>query len=659
MKTNTLISLLVSRIHPIFFSLGFFCLISCVLAQGTNAPTPIPTRIRVAVDLITVEVYALDSKGNPVPNLKREDFRLYEDGKRQEILSFDSVDGNAVISPSALPIVETGDTLRGKTVLIIFDENTIPPSAVHKMRDFAASFVAEHMQPQDLFGVASWTGLMRILQNLTDDRDAVLAAIAQPSPGHGFGDFEVMLRALEQINYSIASIKGQKSILIFGRPTSMYPRATLSDTYNKTINSARKSNVIYYTVDPGQLGPAALESPTLSIVPGSSDSSNNPVSGMPLIKMPPATYSANSLVSDSGGFSITDREETSLKLDRLGRQISSYYILGFQSSNTKHEGDFRKLRVTTDARAVLLKHKPGYQDWSPIDVLASSKQEQALLTALATPGTSPQLPISFRPAYFYDSSLAARVLIEAEISADKIAYKSKGSHMHADLNIMGAAFAENGSIAARFSETLPISFDKMKENNFRGQALPYRNYFRLRPGKYRLKLAVSDESKNLGSVEKSLEVPALPAQGIACSSLVVAEQASVLPDLIQKLRTQLLDDNDPLLYSGHQIQPSVKNRLLANAPVSVLFRLYNLPASLNQLDLLANAKLLDERGKEFPLAPISLKDKVSLGGNTEAAVYITLPFQQVPPGKYKLVLQINEPLSAQSLTLTAEIELAN
>ena len=92
-----------------------------------------------------------------------------------------------------------------------------------------------------------------------------------------------------------------------------------------------------------------------------------------------------------------------------------------------------------------------------------------------------------------------------------------------------------------------------------------------------MKLAASDESNNLGSTEQSLEVPALPEQGFAGSSLVLAEQTSRLPGLIQNLQTQLLDESDPLIYSGMQIEPRVENRLPVSSAIPVLFRVYNLP----------------------------------------------------------------------------------
>ncbi len=186
-----------------------------------------------------------------------------------------------------------------------------------------------------------------------------------------------------------------------------------------------------------------------------------------------------------------------------------------------------------------------------------------------------------------------------------------------------------------------------------------RNYFRLRPGKYRLKLAVSDESGNLGSMERMLEVPVLPERGFAGSSLLIAEQASRLPDLISNLQSQMLDENNLLLYSGFQIEPSVENRLPANSILPVMFRLYNLPGTPDQWSLTAKARMIEEKGKEYSLGPIPLKNTMSVAGNAEAAVALSLPFKDVPPGKYRLMVELSEAASAETATLETDLELTS
>jgi VWFA-related protein len=609
--------------------------------------------LRVDVDLVTIEVASLDKDGKAVRHLKKEDFTLYEDGKKQEILSFDEVDGQAATSPKEMPLMDQAGQHRGKTVMILFVDSSIAPRFVKTSRESAWKFVREHMQPQDLFAVGTYVSSMQILQNFTSDREDVLAAIEKSTAYYATGGmmyFDDLLRSLEQINYAIARLKGQKSLLMYAS-VGLGSSPSIQTPYATALNSAKKSNVVYYTVDPNVeftgSSPAFYPRPSIGESRGGPSSSG----------VVPTTLM--SLAQASGGFSIYNTTSFNEELNKLDVQISNYYILGFQSSNPKHDGSFRKVEVKTNLKGVSLKHRSGYQDRNPIDVLASSRQEQALMTALATPGSEKQLPIAFRPMYFYDSPRTARVLVAARVRMDKAVFRKKGSQIGTDLNLMGVAYAEDGSIAARFSETLPVAFDKEKESEFRKGNLAYRNYFKVRPGKYRLRIAVSDEANNLGSVEQSVEVPPFPAQGIGFSSLVLAEQTSRLPDLIQNLQNQMLDQNDPLIYSGIQVEPGVENRLPANSVIRVLFRVYNLPGMLDDLNLVAKPKLVNAKGVAWTLNPLSLKKSIAPSGTGEAVVGLSLPFQGIVPGKYRLVIEIVEGNSMNASAVSTDLEFTN
>jgi VWFA-related protein len=622
---------------------------------GAFAQSDGSIKLRVDVELATTEVFALDKKGTPVRNLKKEDFELYEDGKRQEILSIDEVNADSEgASLGTNPIAES-TPYRGKTVLIVFDDSSILTQYIKVSRESARKFVREYMRPQDLFAIAVHSTSMKVLQNFTGNREEVLGAIEQLAGTMGTSGglyFESLLRALEQINYSITRIKGPKTVLIYSQPSSssapdspsivagvrgrgpgakQNPAAfspgtpDIDTVYARVLGSARNSDVIFYTVDPGE---SRGEIPT--------------------------GISLRSLTSATGGSFFDGGIES--ELEKLDQRISNYYVLGFQSNNPKHDGAFRKLEIRTELKGVTLKHSPGYQDRRPIDVSASAKQEQTLLTEVASPGNALQLPILFRPAYFYDSPRGARVVIAARIRMDKTAFKKKGGQLGTDLNIMGAAYAEDGSIAARFSETLPITFDREKEPKFRKGTLVYRNYFKLRPGKYRLKLAISDESGNLGSMEQFLDLPALPERGFAGSSIVIAEQTSGLSDLIRNVQTQLLDESDPLLCPGIQIEPSVENRLKAGSAVPLMFRLYNLYGPSDHWNVTAKAKLVDEKGKEYASGLIPVKQAMVPFGKSEAVVAMSLSFQNVPPGKYRLILETSEMSSAQYASLQTDLE---
>jgi VWFA-related protein len=617
------------------------CFDVAVAAQNERA-----FHLRVDVDLVTIEVSALDKDGEAVRHLKKEDFTIYEEGKKQEIVSFDEVNAEAATAPDRMPLMDQTGQHRGKTVMILFIDSAITPRFMQASRESAWKFVQEHMQPQDLFAVGSYVSSMRILQNFTNDRDEVLAAIEKSTAYYATGMmyFDDLLRSLEQINYAIARLKGQKSLLIYagielgGSPSIRTP-------YANAVNSAKKSNVVFYTIDPNVTftGSSPAVGPRSAVGFSSRSSGVVPVTLM-------------SLARETGGFSIYNTTNFNGELGKLNVRISNYYILGFQSSNPNHDGSFRKIEVKTDLKRISLKHRTGYQDRSPVDVLASSRQEQTLMAALATPGSATQLPINFRPIYFYDSAQAARVFVIARVRMNKPAFRKKGSQLGTDLNMMGVAYAEDGSIAARFSETVPVIFDKDKEEEFRKGSFAYRNYFRVRPGKYRLKLAVSDESNNLGSVGQSVEVPPFPSQGIAGSSLVLVEQTSRLPGLIQNLQNQMLDQSDPLIYAGLQVEPGVENRLPVNSPLRVLFRLYNLSGDPDVWNLVATPKLVNDQGGEWILNPLSLQKSIAPAGTGEAVVGLSLPFRGVAPGKYRLVIEIAQGNSVKANSVSTDVE---
>src|SRR5262249_22519924 len=116
-----------------------------------------------------------------------------------------------------------------------------------------------------------------------------------------------------------------------------------------------------------------------------------------------------SLALETGGMPIFNTNNLNEGLDKVDLELSNYYVLGFYSSNSKRDGKFRKLEVKTDVKGVKLKYRKGYTDPRPLDALAGSKGERSLMNALASPTPATQLPVAFRPVYFYDSPQLVRI----------------------------------------------------------------------------------------------------------------------------------------------------------------------------------------------------------------------------------------------------------
>jgi hypothetical protein len=369
-------------------------------------------------------------------------------------------------------------------------------------------------------------------------------------------------------------------------------------------------------------------------------------------------FMLRSLAAETGGVSIYNTSDFNGRLNEVTRELNNFYVLGFQSNNPKRDGKFRRLKVKTEVKKGELRHRDGYVDPRPLDVLAGSKGEKSMMRAIASPTPAVLLPVTFKAVYFYDSPGLARIPVTAKIRTESVELKKKGGGLEGDLNVMGVAYGEDGGVSARFSETVHLAVDKEKEQAFRQEALSYRNYFKLRPGKYQLKLAVADQKGKVGSSEQSLVVPPQNTGELAASSLVVIEQASRLPALIQDLQTRLLDNTDPLIFKSLQVVPSVENQVPVSQPVNLVFKIYNLSPDAEQRKLIVEPRFTGENGatQAFPAIALDPNHLFATGG-TEAMIGISLPLTDIAPGKYRLALATSEGATSRSVTLQTDLQL--
>src|ERR1700759_4006417 len=162
-----------------------------------------PARIHVNTDLVLVNVVARDKKGNLVRDLKKEDFAVFEDNKKQDISSFDfeNVDalqtaGNAeatvtgvgaqgsLLRSSEQPGLEARDR---RLMLLFFDFSAMDPEQIDRSVDAAKKFVQSKMQPADLVAVVSLSTNLRIDLDFTDDRAKLQVVLSAYASGEGQG----------------------------------------------------------------------------------------------------------------------------------------------------------------------------------------------------------------------------------------------------------------------------------------------------------------------------------------------------------------------------------------------------------------------------------------------------------------------------------------
>jgi VWFA-related protein len=150
-----------------------------------NQPSS-PT-FRVQVDLVTTDVLVRDDKGNFVPDLKKDDFQVYEDGVLQDISSLTVVTGgrvtNALLPPPPpppegiiLPPTKPRNDVSGRIFVFFVDDQHLQFHNTGRVRELFTKMAKDLVHEGDMFGIVS-TGPSSISEQMTYDRNRLFETI--------------------------------------------------------------------------------------------------------------------------------------------------------------------------------------------------------------------------------------------------------------------------------------------------------------------------------------------------------------------------------------------------------------------------------------------------------------------------------------------------
>lgn len=172
-------------------------LISALLLASTShfqttKPKPAPdeesTVVKISTDLIQIDVTVTDKNGKIVPDLKVDDFEIFENGQKQTISGgnfvFRTV-GSAVADGSvstprrtgAMPAQPPQRSSIRRTIAIVLDDLNLSFGSIYQTRKSLRKFVDEQMQPEDLVAIIRTGGGVGALQQFTTDKRVLHAAI--------------------------------------------------------------------------------------------------------------------------------------------------------------------------------------------------------------------------------------------------------------------------------------------------------------------------------------------------------------------------------------------------------------------------------------------------------------------------------------------------
>ena len=178
--------------------------------------------IKIETNLVTFPVSVLDREGRFITGLKKDDFQIFENGKQQQIDSFNSVE---------VPF----------TVILMLDVSPSTKFQINEIQDAAIAFV-DQLRSNDRVMVISFDEHVHLLSPATSNRNALRNAIQRAE----FGDGTSLYEAVDYvINRELTRIEGRKAVVLF---TDGVDTTSQRANYQSTVRATEETEALFFPI---------------------------------------------------------------------------------------------------------------------------------------------------------------------------------------------------------------------------------------------------------------------------------------------------------------------------------------------------------------------------------------------------------------------------
>jgi VWFA-related protein len=595
------------------------------------------------IELVLVNVVVRDRDGNVVRNLKRDDFTIVEDNRPQTIATFDVEDlptaaaaaGGAGSAPAtnakpmaptpvpARPILVTPPPptapappspppamdMHGRRLLVFFfDLSSMQPEEIERAVTSAREYVQTKLTPADMVAVVSLSTSLQVDQDFTDNREELLQVLGavNDASAQGFaegasGDTTVLpdtgadftpddsefnifntdrrLEALQSLAEALSGIQQKKSIIYFSSGMSRTGQDNQVQL-RSVVDKAIRANVSIYAADMRGLQ---------AIVPGG-DATRASVrgtaafSGRSMSNQFDRTFASqetlSTLAEDTGGRAFFDSNEFAGVFDRVVADTSSYYVLGYSSTNEALDGRFRRIQVRVKLPGARIEYRKGYYAGKDFTHANKDDREQQLQDQLLSAISSTDLDLFLSTAYFRLDKSRYYVPVSLVVPGSQVPTTHAGDKDKATLDILGLVRDQQKRPVGRIRDTIKLSAG---EGEVGRKNVQYSTAFQLPPGKYTFKAVVRENQDGVvGSYETEIAVPDLSREPVKVSTVVLGTQ----------LRTGVKGDEakNPLVQNGQLLLPNVAHVVSTAQPLHFYYEVYDPAQPKDAVDRQAGGK---------------------------------------------------------------------
>ena len=550
--------------------------------QGTPAPPAAqpPLTFRVEANFVEVDAFVSDATGSPVTDLRAADFQLFEDGKPQKVSAFSYVNipvarpERPLFSAAAIePDIQTNIGIDGRIYLFVLDDLHVDPTRAFRVRESLHRFFDRNFGANDLAAVVFTGGRAADGQDFTNSPRLLLAAVDKFSgnklrsatlerldeynrlqsgglrrAGDPINDPAVMergrnarntMQSLQKLSDFMAGVHGRRKAMVLiseGIDYDVYNLfsnnslgSDILDATRDAIAAATRANVSIYAIDP-----RGLSTPGAELIETSGVVTDDPNLGLgirsSLEELRLSQDSLRSLADETGGFAVTNQNDFNDAFDRLVRDNSSYYVLGYYPANDKRDGKFRKIEVRLTRPGLMVRARRGYvaprgRAAAPSARATTDPLEDALKAAVESPLAMSGIPMRLFAAPYKGTPPNAAVAIAVELGIGGFKFAQENRTFNDKLNVVVRVLDSGAKV--RMNEKATLDLTLLPDTFARAQARGFRvtSAVNLPPGRYQLRVSAAETGGTAGSVVSDLDVPDFYKQPFAMSGLTLTSGA--------------------------------------------------------------------------------------------------------------------------------------
>jgi len=651
--------------------------------NATSAVTSTPQAgyvLKENAELVLTNVVARDSKtGEIVKGLKQSDFKVYENGKPQQISSFDfeSVDmatplNEATVSglaaslptkgPKAVVVAKPEDLRNHRLIVMFFDLTSMQPEDLDRSVEAAKDFLKNKLQAADLIALVSLGDTLTVDQDFTADKNALIneVGVYNGTEGQGFApgatsttnqvedttastadeseyndiNTDRELFAIKAISQSLSKIDERKSMLYFFGGISrdgIENEASL----RAAINAAVRANMAVYSVDVrGLQAVLPVGDASTGSLRGQGGFNGGAIQNNMQSNFA-SQETMSTLSTDTGGTAFFDSNDFAPAFAKVQNDTSANYAIGFHSSNSARDGKYRKLTIKIARPGIKLEYRPGY--YAPADFKHSGREdrEQELIDQLASDLPATDIPVYMDAMYFRLNENRFYVPVSLLIPGSQIPFVKGGDKDKATLDVIGTVIDEVKRPVGHVRQTVKLNLDQAV--GARQKNIQYTTSFDLPPGKYDLRFVVREnQTGRMGSFEANVTLPDMKKAPLKMSSIVLASTRAPSKG------------DDPLVRNGQEYVPNISHVFRQDQHMYLLYEIYN-PArekaaagakeNKSAVNLLGSLELIQGSTKVYE-TPIVQAKQINVESRDAVAFELDVPLNGLKPGQYLCQLNV-------------------